>query len=82
MRHVAIRVCTDKPDYSYIPDFDYDWSKTVFEELKPEDAPEPLGNKLHRTCTNPSVLSKVKSPSIKTKYQVYIALWTMDDGQC
>ena len=29
MRHAAIRVRTDEPDYSDIPDFDYDWSKTV-----------------------------------------------------
>ena len=46
MRHAAIRVRTDEPDYSDIPDFDYDWSKTVYgelEELKPDDAPEPLG---------------------------------------
>ena len=46
MRHAAIRVRTDEPDYSDIPDFDYDWSKTVYGELvelKPEDAPEPLG---------------------------------------
>ena len=46
MRHGAIRVRTDEPDYSDIPDFDYDWSKTVYgevEELKPEDALESLG---------------------------------------
>ena len=46
MRHAAIRVRTDEPDYSDIPDFEYDWSKSVYgelEELKPEDAPEPLG---------------------------------------
>jgi hypothetical protein len=47
MQHAAIRVCIDEPDYSDIPDFDYDWSKTVYrdlKEMKPEDAPEPLGN--------------------------------------
>ncbi len=46
MRHAGIRVRTDEPDYSDIPDFEYDWSKSVYgelEELKPEDAPEPLG---------------------------------------
>ena len=47
MHHAATQVCTDKPDYSDSPDFDYDWSKTVYgdelKELKPEDEPEPLG---------------------------------------
>jgi hypothetical protein len=41
MRHAAIAVWTDKPDYSDIPDFEHDWSKSVhgeLEELKPEDA--------------------------------------------
>ena len=47
MRHAAIRVRTDEPDYSDIPDFQYDWSRSVYGELKeitPTDAPEPLGN--------------------------------------
>jgi hypothetical protein len=47
MRHAAIRVRIKEPDYSDIPDLDYDWSKTVYgelKEMKPEDAPEPLGN--------------------------------------
>jgi hypothetical protein len=41
MRHAAIRVRIEEPDYSDIPDFDYDWSKTVYgdlKEMKPEDA--------------------------------------------
>ena len=47
MRHAAIRIRTDEPDYSDIPDFQYDWSKSVYgelQEIKPNDAPEPLGN--------------------------------------
>ena len=46
MRHATIRVRTEEPDYSDIPDFNYDWSKSVYgelEEMKPMDAPEPLG---------------------------------------
>ena len=44
MRHADIRVCTDEPDYSDIPDFDWSKSNTVqYEELKPDDAPELLG---------------------------------------
>jgi hypothetical protein len=47
MRHATIRVRTEEPDYSDLPDADYDWSKTVYGEIKeilPTDAPEPLGN--------------------------------------
>jgi hypothetical protein len=47
MRHGMIRVRTEEPDYSDIPDFEYDWCKGVYgtlEELKPTDAPQPLGN--------------------------------------
>jgi hypothetical protein len=46
MRHAAIRVRTDEPDYSDIPDFEYDWSQTIYgnlEEEVPQDAPEPHG---------------------------------------
>jgi hypothetical protein len=47
IQHAAKRISTVGPDYSDIPDFDYDWSKTVYrdlQEMKPEDAPEPFGN--------------------------------------
>ena len=46
MRHAIIRVRTEQPDYSDIPDQHYDWAYTVYghaEELLPPDAPEPLG---------------------------------------
>jgi hypothetical protein len=46
MRHAAIRIRTGEPDYSDLPDPQYDWSRTVYgtlEEDKPRDAPEPLG---------------------------------------
>jgi hypothetical protein len=46
MRHAVIRIRTEEPDYSDIPDTQYDWSRSVYgelEELKPTDAPEPLG---------------------------------------
>ena len=35
----------DEPEYSDIPDFEYDWSNSVsgeLDKLNPEDAPEPL----------------------------------------
>jgi hypothetical protein len=44
--HAAIRVRTQVPDYSDLPDQEYDWSYSVYgkvEELLPQDAPEPLG---------------------------------------
>ena len=46
MKHSAIRIRTDEPDYSELPDQEFDWSKTVYgepEEIVPKDAPEPLG---------------------------------------
>ena len=46
MKHAAIHVRTEEPDYSDIPEFEYDWSKSVYgdvTELLPTDAPEPLG---------------------------------------
>jgi hypothetical protein len=69
MRHSAIRIRTDEPDYSDIPDPDYDWSRTVYEEIeedKPKNAPKPLGkavtlthyvdaNLMHNVVTGRSV---------------------------
>jgi hypothetical protein len=47
MKHASIRVRTEEPDYSDLPDNAYDWTYTVYGkigELLPVDAPEPLGN--------------------------------------
>jgi hypothetical protein len=47
MRHAVTRVRIDEPDYSDIPDCDYDWCQSVYgnvEELLPTNAPAPLGN--------------------------------------
>ena len=52
MCHAIIQVCTKPPDYSDLPDPDYDWSSTVYsgaEELLPSDAPEPLGKPITLT---------------------------------
>ena len=46
MKHAAIRIRTEEPDYSDVPNFEYDWSQTVYgnvKEIKPHDAPKPLG---------------------------------------
>ena len=53
MKHAAIRIRTEEPDYSDIPKFDYDWSQTIYgnvKECKPLDAPKPLGK--HVTLTH------------------------------
>ena len=47
MRHAAIRVQTDEPDFSVLPDITYDWARSVYGNIKeviPEDCLKPLGN--------------------------------------
>ena len=45
MKQAALHIRVDEPDYSDLPNFEYDWTKVYGElkELVPEDAPEPLG---------------------------------------
>jgi hypothetical protein len=46
MRYYSIRVRTDEPDYSDLPENSYDWTYSVYgnvKELLPTDAPELLG---------------------------------------
>ena len=47
MRYASIRVRTEEPDYSDLPEHTFDWTYSVYgnvKELLPSDAPEPLGN--------------------------------------
>jgi hypothetical protein len=47
MRNAVIRVRTEEPDFSGLPNVEYDWSRTVYgaiEEIIPDDTPLPLGN--------------------------------------
>lgn len=49
MRNGFIRVRTEEPDFSGIPDGQYDWSRTVYGEVReliPDDAPKPLGKRV------------------------------------
>ena len=42
----AIRFRTNQPDYSFLPDQDFDWTYSVYagvHEILPDDMPEPLG---------------------------------------
>jgi len=46
MKHGVIHIHVSEPDYSTLPDQDFDWMHTVYGELSeilPSDAPEPLG---------------------------------------
>jgi hypothetical protein len=46
MCFASIRVRTEEPDFSNVPNPEYDWTYTVYgnaRELLPKDAPEPLG---------------------------------------
>jgi hypothetical protein len=47
MKHDFIRIRTEEPDYSDLPDNVPDWTYSAYgkvEELLPEVAPDPLGN--------------------------------------
>ena len=46
MKHAMIRVRTEEPDYSDVPEQHFDWAYTVYGDVKeiiPDDLPEPLG---------------------------------------
>ena len=50
----AIRFRTDQPDYSFLPDQDFDWTYSVYGnvvEILPDDMPEPLGKAVMTTTT-------------------------------
>jgi len=49
MKHGYLRIRTDEPDYSGLPDLSYDWERTVYgnvNEQIPQDAPKPLGKRV------------------------------------
>ena len=50
----AIRFRTDQPDYSFLPDQDFDWTYSVYgnlQEILPDNMPEPLGEAVTTTTT-------------------------------
>ena len=52
MKHGVIRVRTEEPDYSDLPEQDYDWTRSVYGNVKeqvPSDAPRPLGKRVVTT---------------------------------
>ena len=45
-KNYAIRLRTDQPEYSSLPDQDFDWAYSVYgnvQEILPDDMPDPLG---------------------------------------
>jgi hypothetical protein len=53
MKHGYIRVRTEEPDYSSLQKPTYDWSRSVYGEVKeqmPHKAPKPLGKRVVLTC--------------------------------
>jgi hypothetical protein len=52
MKHGTIKIRTELPDYSNIPDVNYEWEHTVYRGAKeevPHDAPRPLGKPIVMT---------------------------------
>ena len=50
----AIRFRTDQPDYTFLPDQDFDWTYSVYgnvEEILPDYMPEPHGKAVTTTTT-------------------------------
>ena len=47
-KHYAIRYRTNEPDYSHLPKQEYEWTRTVYGNVKeeiPKDVPKPLGKR-------------------------------------
>ena len=50
----ATKFRTNEPDYSYLPDQNFDWAHTVYghvQEIVPNDIPYPLGKTVTTTTT-------------------------------
>ena len=53
-KEYAVRLRTDQPDYSFLPDQDFDWTYSIYgdvQEILPNDMPEPLGQTVITTTT-------------------------------
>jgi hypothetical protein len=48
-KHYAIRYRTKSPDYSNLPNYEYDWARSIYgnvQEKVPDDIPKPLGKSI------------------------------------
>jgi hypothetical protein len=62
MKNGAIRVCTDEPDYSELPDKRHNWATSVYgdvKELLPHDAPTALGKHVTATYGSEFVAARI-----------------------
>ena len=53
-KYYAIRFRTEQPDFSFLPDQDFDWTYSVYgnvHEILPDDMPHPLGEAAATTTT-------------------------------
>ena len=53
-KEYPIRFRTDQPDYSFLPDQDFDWTYSVYgnvQEILPHDMPDPLCEAVATTTT-------------------------------
>ena len=51
-KHFAIRYRRKEPDYSHLPEQEYEWIRTVYGNVKeeiPKDIPKPLGKRVITT---------------------------------
>ena len=51
-KHFAIRYRTKEPDYSHLPKQEYEWTRTVYGNIReeiPKDMPKPLGKRVITT---------------------------------
>ena len=56
----VIRLRTDEPDYSFLPDQDFDWTYTAYGDVHnilADDMPEPLGEAVVTTTTMDATLN-------------------------
>ena len=59
-KYYAVRFRTDQPDYSFLPDQDFDWTYSVYgnvQEILPDDMPDPLGKAVISTRTMDAYLN-------------------------
>ena len=76
MQHTVIRVRTDEPDFSALPDTTYNWSQSVYgnvKEVVPEDCLKPLGK--HVTLShyvNPNLYHDMRSGCLVTRILHFI----------
>ena len=69
-KHFAIRYRTKEPDYVHLPKQEYEWTRTVYGNVKEEiqkDIPKPLGNRaITTTFLDANVLHNIVTGKLVT----------------